>query len=49
MKTQGFENLQSFRGKMDKENSEDPYAYERAQYVKILLESANSTGKNPLL
>lgn len=49
MKSQGFENLQSFRGKMDKENSEDPYAYERAQYVKILLESANSTGKNPLL
>ena len=48
MRNTGFEDLGSFRGIMDRNQSTDPYAYERAQYVKILLDSGKSIGDYPL-
>lgn len=38
MERKGYENLDDFRGKCAKKNAIDPYAFERAQYVKIMLE-----------
>jgi len=44
----GFSDLEAMRGIMDRKNSPDPDAYERAQYVKILLDSEKSIGDYPL-
>lgn len=49
MDSKGFSNINEFRGKMDKLHSSDPYAYERAQYVKILLQSHESLKGQPLI
>ena len=38
MERKGYKNLDDFRGKCAKKNAIDPYAFERAQYVKIMLE-----------
>lgn len=40
----GSESLDEVRGILDKEHSEDPHAYERAQYVRILMRSDASVG-----
>ena len=37
MEKHGYQSLADFRGKMSKENSNDPWVYKRAQYVKLLL------------
>lgn len=37
MAEQGYESLDDFRGKVSQENCEDPFAFERAQYVRLLL------------
>jgi dihydroorotate dehydrogenase (fumarate) len=37
MAEKGYETLDDFRGKVSQQNCEDPFAYERAQYVKLLL------------
>jgi len=37
MDKKGYADLAAFRGKMSKKNSEDPWAYTRAQYVKMLV------------
>lgn len=34
-----FKNLEAFRGKLSKNNMEDPFAYKRAQYIDILMRS----------
>ena len=34
----GYDNLDEFRGKMSQKNVDDPFAYERAQYVKLLMD-----------
>lgn len=41
MQGKGYESLEEFRGKCSKKNALDPYAFERAQYVKIMLEDKN--------
>ncbi len=41
MERKGYETLDDFRGKCAKKNAMDPYAFERAQYVKIMLEEKN--------
>jgi dihydroorotate dehydrogenase (fumarate) len=41
MERKGYETLDDFRGKCSKSNAVDPYAFERAQYVKIMLEEKN--------
>ena len=40
MKQKGYSSLNDFRGKLSHKNSEDPWAYKRAQYVKMLLKSS---------
>lgn len=40
----GYGSLDEVRGILDKEHSEDPYAYERAQYVRILMRFDASGG-----
>lgn len=37
MAEKGYESLAEFRGKVSQKNCEDPYAFERAQYVNLLL------------
>jgi dihydroorotate dehydrogenase (fumarate) len=37
MDEKGYKNLDSFRGKLSRKNSKDPWSYTRAQYVKLLL------------
>jgi len=36
MDDRGYENLDDFRGKLSQREAEDPFAFERAQYVKLL-------------
>jgi dihydroorotate dehydrogenase (fumarate) len=44
----GYAALEDFRGKLSKKTSSDPWAYERAQYVKLLFESEEIIGASPL-
>ena len=37
MEEHDYEDLESFRGKMSQKETDDPFAFERAQYVKFLL------------
>ena len=37
MERKGYESLRDYRGKMNKAHSKDPWAYERNQYIKMLL------------
>lgn len=39
MDKKGYKSIDDFKGKMSKKNIEDPYAYRRAQYIDILLNS----------
>jgi len=34
-----YPDISSFRGKLSRENNPDPWAFRRAQYVKMLLDS----------
>ncbi|MGC8863146.1 MAG: dihydroorotate dehydrogenase-like protein [Armatimonadota bacterium] len=38
MDARGYRSIEAFRGKLSRNNVPDPYAFERAQYVKLLLE-----------
>jgi dihydroorotate dehydrogenase (fumarate) len=37
MKERGYHDLESFRGKMSQKEVDDPFVFERAQYVKLLM------------
>ncbi len=37
MAQKGYESIDQFRGNMSQKNCEDPFAFERAQYVKLIL------------
>lgn len=37
MAEKGYETLEDFRGKVSQKNCDDPFAFERAQYVRLLL------------
>ncbi|TFH34997.1 MAG: dihydroorotate dehydrogenase-like protein [Anaerolineales bacterium] len=37
METQGYDQLEDFRGKLSQKKVDDPFAFERAQYVKLLM------------
>ena len=39
MDDKNYSSIADFRGKMSKKNNEDPWAYTRAKYVKILQQS----------
>ena len=47
MSDKGYNSLNDFRGKMSKKNMDDPFAYQRAQYVEILLNSEQIFKKYP--
>ncbi len=48
MANKGYKNLDDFRGKLSRKKLEDPFAYRRAQYVDILLNSEKILKKYPL-
>ena len=37
MGEKGYQNVEAFRGKLSQRHAEDPFAFERAQYVKLLM------------
>jgi dihydroorotate dehydrogenase (fumarate) len=37
MEEHGYQSVEDFRGKMSQKNCDDPFAFERAQYVKLIL------------
>jgi len=47
MEGKNYKKIDDFRGKLSKKNSGDPFAYRRAQYVDILLKSAEIFKKYP--
>jgi dihydroorotate dehydrogenase (fumarate) len=38
MDERGYESLESFRGKMSQKEVDDPFIFERAQYIKLLMD-----------
>lgn len=48
MGDKGYTKLDDFRGKLSKKNNKDPWAYERAQYVKLLFEAEELLKTGPL-
>jgi len=49
MTSKGYSKLDDFRGKMSKENIDDPFAYQRAQYVDILMNAEQIFKKYPTI
>lgn len=47
MDEKGYASLKDFRGKLSKANSQDPYAYQRAQYVDLLMKPFKLLKKYP--
>lgn len=47
MDNKGYKKINDFRGKMSQDNIDDPFAYKRAQYVEILLNSEEIYKKYP--
>lgn len=47
MKSKGYSSVTDFRGKLAKVNSQDPYAYKRAQYVDLLMQPFDIMKKYP--
>jgi dihydroorotate dehydrogenase (fumarate) len=48
MKQKKYSSLADFKGKLSKKNLKDPYAYQRAQYVDILMRSNEIFKKYPI-
>jgi dihydroorotate dehydrogenase (fumarate) len=49
MKAKKYNSLSDFKGKLAKVNIKDPYAYQRAQYVDILMRSKEIFKKYPIM
>ena len=50
MDKKGYKTIDDFKGKLSRKNSKDPYAYLRAQYVDIILNSADELlKKHPVI
>ena len=47
MEAAGYDSLDAFRGKLSRANSKDPYAYQRAQYVDLLMKPFEVMKKYP--
>ncbi len=47
MNDKGFASVEDFRGKLSKANTKDPYAYQRAQYVDLLMKPFELLKKYP--
>jgi dihydroorotate dehydrogenase (fumarate) len=48
MDQKGYKTLDDFRGKLSRKNLEDPFTYQRAQYVDILMNSEEIFKKYPM-
>lgn len=48
MDKKGYKDLDDFRGKLSRKNMKDPFAYQRAQYVEILMKSEDIFKKYPM-
>jgi dihydroorotate dehydrogenase (fumarate) len=48
MANKQYKNLDEFRGNLSRKNIQDPFAYRRAQYVDILMKSAEIFKKYPM-
>lgn len=49
MDKKGYKNLNDFRGKLSRKNMKDPFMYQRAQYVDILMRSEEVFKKYPMV
>lgn len=49
MDDKGYKTLDDFRGKLSRKNMKDPFAYQRAQYVDILMKSESIFKKYPMV
>ncbi len=49
MDKKGYKTLADFRGKLSRKNLKDPFAYQRAQYVDILMRSETIFKKYPMV
>ncbi len=49
MDTKNYRGLDDFRGKLSREKLTDPFAYKRAQYIDILMNSDNIFKKYPMV
>lgn len=49
MDEKGYKTLDDFRGKLSRKNMKDPFAYQRAQYVDILMKSETIFKKYPMV
>ena len=49
MDDKGYKSLDDFRGKLSRKNMKDPFAYQRAQYVEILMKSDVIFKKYPMI
>ena len=49
MDEKGYKSLDDFRGKLSRKNMKDPFAYQRAQYVDILMHSESIFKKYPMV
>jgi dihydroorotate dehydrogenase (fumarate) len=49
MDEKGYKTLADFRGKLSRKNMKDPIAYQRAQYVDILMKSESIFKKYPMV
>ncbi|MCK3686384.1 dihydroorotate dehydrogenase-like protein [Maribellus sp. YY47] len=49
MDDKGYKSLDYFRGKLSRKNMKDPFAYQRAQYVDILMRSETIFKKYPMV
>ncbi len=48
MNEKGYTKLNDFRGKLSRKNLKDPFAYQRAQYIDILMKSEEVFKKYPM-
>ena len=49
MDDKGYKSLEDFLGKLSRKNMKDPFAYQRAQYVDILMRSESIFKKYPMV
>jgi len=49
MDKKGYKTINDFRGKLSRKNLKDPYTYQRAQYVDILMKSEEIFKKYPMV
>ena len=49
MDEKGYKSLADFRGKLSRKNMKDPFTYQRAQYVDILMKSESIFKKYPMV